>query len=67
MNLRDDDLVSAVALVMEGQAETAAKVEEGEETPSSRLRRRDAPADPGPSRKRLGREGQSARLRRRAA
>jgi DNA gyrase subunit A len=34
MNLRDDDIVSAVALVMEGQAETAAKVEEdGEDTP----------------------------------
>jgi DNA gyrase subunit A len=33
MNLRDDDLVSAVALVMEGQAETAAKVEEGEDPP----------------------------------
>jgi DNA gyrase subunit A len=31
MNLRDDDVVSAVALVMEGQAETAAKVEEDEE------------------------------------
>jgi DNA gyrase subunit A len=31
MNLRDDDMVSAVALVMEGQAETAAKVEEGVE------------------------------------
>jgi DNA gyrase subunit A len=31
MNLRDDDVVSAVALVMEGQAETAAKVEEGED------------------------------------
>jgi DNA gyrase subunit A len=28
MNIRDDDVVSAVALVMEGQAETAAKVEE---------------------------------------
>ena len=33
MNLRDDDLVSAVALVMEGQAETAAKVDEGDDTP----------------------------------
>ncbi len=34
MNLRDDDVVSAVALVMEGQAETAAKVEEeAEPTP----------------------------------
>src|SRR5687767_9987193 len=33
MNLRDDDVVSAVALVMEGQADTAAKVEEDEATP----------------------------------
>jgi DNA gyrase subunit A len=33
MNLRDDDVVSAVALVMEGQAETAAQVDDGEETP----------------------------------
>jgi DNA gyrase subunit A len=33
MNLRDDDMVSAVALVMEGQADTAAKVDEAEETP----------------------------------
>jgi DNA gyrase subunit A len=30
MNLRDDDVVSAVALVMEGQADTAAKVDEDE-------------------------------------
>jgi DNA gyrase subunit A len=30
MNLRDDDLVSAVALVMEGTADTAAKVDEDE-------------------------------------
>jgi DNA gyrase subunit A len=30
MNLRDDDIVSAVALVMEGTADTAAKVEEDE-------------------------------------
>jgi len=33
MNIRDDDVVSAVALVMEGQAETAAKVEEAEAAP----------------------------------
>src|SRR5919107_1698611 len=33
MNLRDDDIVSAVALVMEGQAETAAKVEEDDAPP----------------------------------
>ena len=33
MNLREDDMVSAVALVMEGQADTAAKVDEGEDTP----------------------------------
>jgi DNA gyrase subunit A len=34
MNLREDDVVSAVALVMEGQADTAAKVaEEAEPTP----------------------------------
>jgi DNA gyrase subunit A len=32
MNLRDDDVVSAVALVMEGAADTAAKVEEGPQT-----------------------------------
>jgi DNA gyrase subunit A len=30
MNLRDDDIVSAVALVMEGAADTAAKVDEDE-------------------------------------
>ena len=33
MNLRDDDIVSAVALVMEGQADTAAKVDEDEPPP----------------------------------
>jgi DNA gyrase subunit A len=32
MNLRDDDVVSAVALVMEGAADTAATVEEGPQT-----------------------------------
>jgi DNA gyrase subunit A len=32
MNLRDDDIVSAVALVMEGAADTAATVEEGPQT-----------------------------------
>jgi DNA gyrase subunit A len=31
MNLRDEDIVSAVALVMEGQADTAAKVEDEDE------------------------------------
>ena len=39
MNLRDDDVVSAVALVMEGQADTAAKVEE-DEAPRRSSRRR---------------------------
>ena len=50
MNLRDDDVVSAVALVMEGQAETAAKVEEGEEaTPELEAAADgDAPAEPEP-------------------
>jgi DNA gyrase subunit A len=43
MNLRDDDVVSAVALVMEGQAETAAKVE-GDEEPTGEL---EASADGG--------------------
>jgi DNA gyrase subunit A len=50
MNLRDDDVVSAVALVMEGQAETAAKVEEDEE-PTGELEASadgDAPPEPEP-------------------
>ena len=47
MNLRDDDLVSAVALVMEGQAETAAKVEEGEDPPELEASTDgDAPSEP---------------------
>jgi len=45
MNLRDDDLVSAVALVMEGQAETAAKVDEGEDTPELEASADGAPSD----------------------
>jgi hypothetical protein len=47
MNLRDDDMVSAVALVMEGQAETAAKVEE-DEAPAELepAEDGDAPAEP---------------------
>jgi DNA gyrase subunit A len=50
MNLRDDDVVSAVALVMEGQAETAAKVE-GDEEPTGELEASadgDAPPEPEP-------------------
>ena len=50
MNLRDDDVVSAVALVMEGQAETAAKVEEDEE-PTGELEASadgDTPPEPEP-------------------
>jgi DNA gyrase subunit A len=47
MNLRDDDVVSAVALVMEGQAETAAQVDEGEETPELEASANgDAPPEP---------------------
>jgi len=45
MNLRDDDLVSAVALVMEGQAETAAKVDEGEDTSELEASADGAPSD----------------------
>jgi DNA gyrase subunit A len=49
MNLRDDDVVSAVALVMEGQADTAAKVDEDEATPELEASADgDAPAEPGP-------------------
>jgi DNA gyrase subunit A len=49
MNLRDDDVVSAVALVMEGQAETAAKVEQ-DEAPAELEAAvdGDAPAEPEP-------------------
>ena len=63
MNLRDDDMVSAVALVMEGTAETAAKVEEDE--PTAELEPAadgDTPPEPEPSRTRLGRgSGRRAR------
>ena len=50
MNLREDDVVSAVALVMEGQAETAAKVEEdAEATPELEASADgDTPAEPEP-------------------
>jgi len=49
MNLRDDDVVSAVALVMEGQADTAAKVEEDEATPELEASADGAaPAEPEP-------------------
>jgi DNA gyrase subunit A len=47
MNLRDDDIVSAVALVMEGQADTAAKVEEDGATPELEASADgDAPVEP---------------------
>ena len=49
MNLREDDIVSAVALVMEGQAETAAKVEDDEAPPELEASADgDAPAEPEP-------------------
>jgi DNA gyrase subunit A len=47
MNLRDDDIVSAVALVMEGAADTAAKVEE-DASPAELEAAQDGDAAPGP-------------------